>query len=177
MANGIPDFDNRGLLPDGEYYPLLEEFKERFVFTNDITTRTNLYEKYKEYCLLCLDNGSLSRHYIGGSYVTVKEHPGDIDLLVVFIGLSVDQESDEFLEIYNDREGIHNEYSCHAWCVLEYSQGDVPEELYDHLNDVKNTVISWWHTNYLDEGRTVVDPIPKGVIVLTGEEIEKIRSS
>lgn len=75
----------------------------------------------------------------------------------------------------NDLETIKETYSCHTWCVLDYNPNDF-EVLHEYHNDVKNVVISWWQTNFMDEERTTPDPHKKGVIILSQDEINKMRS-
>ncbi len=177
----IPDFDGRGLLPQGDtgfYSPSLEEFITRFVSVINIETRSNLFEKYIAFCIKCLDTNALISHYVNGSYTTNKEEPGDIDILVILDGLTVDEGPDELYEEYieiNDLETIKETYSCHTWCVLDYNPNDF-EVLHKYHNDIKNAVISWWQTNFMDEERTTLDPDTKGVIILSQDEINKMRS-
>lgn len=92
-------------------------------------------------------------------------------------GLTIDNGPDELYEEYveiDDREKIKKEYLCHTWCALDY-----PEDygvIHNHHNSVKNDVITWWQTNFLDDERTIADPIEKGVIILSKDEIKKMRS-
>ncbi|KAF5031756.1 hypothetical protein DSECCO2_624460 [anaerobic digester metagenome] len=181
MANVIPNYDSRGLLPEGEHVTSSEEFIKRFVKVKNIGKRGELFTKYIKFCSRCLETNALKCHYVNGSYVTNKEEPSDIDLLIVFDGLTVDEGPDELYDIYLELDNksdvdIKENYSCHTWCVLEYSPDEF-KDLHDYNNRLKNQVIGWWKTHYKDEARTIIDPIPKGVIVLKVEEIEKIRSS
>lgn len=177
MSNGIPVHDERGLLPQGFYPVQLEEFIHRFVTAEDIEKRTGLFELYIQFCIKCLDTTALICHYVNGSYVTKKVDPEDIDLLVILDGITVDDGPDELYEEYveiDNREKMKEDYSCHVWCVLDY-----PEDLRvirDYHNHIRDDAISWWQTNFLDEERAIVDPDPKGVIILSKDEIEKMRS-
>lgn len=180
MTNVIPDYDNRGLLPKGEHETSLEEFITRFVKVINIQTRTDLFEKYIQFCLRSLETNALLSHYIDGSYITNKEEPEDVDLLVMFDGITVAQGPDELYDIYLELDNksdvnIKEKYSCHVWCSLHYPPEDY-NELHKHFNGIKNDVLRWWQTNFLDDERTIPDSIPKGVIVLHAEEIEKVRS-
>lgn len=177
MLTEIPEFDKRNLLPEGFYHPSLEDFIDRFVNVEDIEKRANLFEKYIKFCLKCLSTNALDRHYVDGSYVSKETEPGDVDLLVILDGLTVDDGPDELYEEYielENREAIKEEYSCHVWCSLEYPED--MRELCNYFNNLENAVIKWWQTNFLDEERTIIDPIPKGVIILSKSEIEKMRS-
>lgn len=180
MANVIPAYDHRGLLPMGEHPTSLEEFIERFVNVINIQTRTNLFEKYIQFCLRSLETNALLSHYVNGSYVTAKEEPSDVDLLVIFDGLTVDEGPDELYDIYLELDNkldldVKEEYSCHVWCTLYYSPKEY-KELHNHFYGIEKDVLGWWQTNFLDDERTIPDPFPKGVIVLHVKEIEKVRS-
>lgn len=178
MGNVTPNYDNRGLLPEGEYHTSLDNFIERFVNVTNIQTRAELFEKYVQFCLKCLETTALLSHYVNGSYVTIKEEPSDIDLLVIFDGLTVDNGPDELYNIYlevDNKNNVKETYSCHVWCILEYPPEEY-KEIYNHFNGIKNDVKGWWQTNFLDEDRKIPDPVPKGVIIIPVEELEKVRS-
>lgn len=177
MSKVIPSFDGRGLLIDGVYYPLLQEFIDRFVSVVNMEVRTTLFEKYIEFCKKCLSTDALICHYIDGSYVTKKEEPNDIDLLVIFDGIKIDEGPDELYKEYSeieDRLKMKEEFSCHVYCALEYPEDYGPIAVYH--NAVKADVVGWWKTNFLDSERKTQDPIPKGVVVLSEDEIKKIWS-
>lgn len=174
----IPNFDERGLLPEGFYSPLLEEFIIRFVSVVNIERRSNLFEKYHAFCLRCLDTNALVAHYVNGSYTTTKEKPRDVDLLITLDGLMLDESSDEVYNEYwefKDHKKMKELYCCHTFCTLEYPKEEYID-LYMHNEGTKQDVISWWKTNFLDEERTIEDPVEKGVVILSKDEIRKMRS-
>jgi len=174
----IPKFDGRGLLPQGFYSPLLEEFISRFVSVVDMERRGNLFEKYQSFCLRCLDTNALVAHYVNGSYTTSKEKPRDVDLLITLDGLTMDESSDEVYNEYwefKDHKQMKKLYCCHTFCTLEYPEEEF-KDLYIHNEETKQDVIGWWKTNFLDEEHTIRDPVEKGVIILSKEEIDKMRS-
>jgi hypothetical protein len=179
----IPPFDTRGLLPTGDtgfYFPSIEEFTERFVFVEDEETRLSLFEKYSKLCIRCLNTNALVSHYVNGSYTTDKEEPDDVDLLIILDGIKIDDGPDELFEEsieMNDRDKMKEEYSCHTWCILDYPSTREYDEVRKFHDAVKNDVISWWQTNFLDEERTITDPERKGVIILSESEIDKMRSA
>jgi hypothetical protein len=81
----IPPFDERGYLPSGIYETEPVEFNRRFGFNS-----------YRQQLLTGLDTALISlkqagceRVYIGGSFVTDKAEPGDID--GCFEGLYIDE--------------------------------------------------------------------------------------
>lgn len=174
----IPEFDERGLLPYGFYCPELDEFIHRFVSVINMERRQGLFEKYSAFCLRCLDTNALVAHYVNGSYTTTKEKPRDVDLLITLDGSVMDDSPDEIYDEYwefKDYVKMKDLYCCHTFCTLEYSKEEY-SELYLHNEGTKQDVIGWWKTNFLDEERTVRDPVEKGVIILSKDEIDKIRS-
>ena len=188
----IPSFDGRGLLPSGTtgfYLPSLEEFVDRFVSVGNRDKRSALFEKYCALCLKCVNTNALKCHYVDGSYVSTKEEPDDIDLLIIFKGSNIDNIPDklfaELLSELQDLEEMKKQYSCHTFHALDYNPSDYKElrkyhkavDLFNLHEGVKNDVIGWWKTNFLDKERKIRDPIEKGVIILSEDEIKKMRSS
>ena len=82
MTDNLPPFDERGCLPKGIYNPSVQDFLERFV--NVSKRRKELFGKYQKFTKLCIDAKGIEQHFVDGSYVTNKEKPGDIDLLLTF---------------------------------------------------------------------------------------------
>ena len=56
----LPQFDERGCLPEGIYNPSVEEFMERFV--NVTEHRTKLFRKYQQFTKLLLPNSQQHKH-------------------------------------------------------------------------------------------------------------------
>ena len=85
MNAPIPPFDERGYLPQGVYETDEVEFNRRFGFNS-----------YRQQMLLglrsaldSLRRAGCDRVYIGGSFITNKEEPGDID--GCFEGIFIDE--------------------------------------------------------------------------------------
>ncbi len=78
---GLPAFDDRGDLPVGIHRASLEEVVERFGRGSDQRRRCtrNLIHIYE----LAKRTGHLRRFVIFGSYVTDKETPNDVDVILV----------------------------------------------------------------------------------------------
>ncbi|NJM75750.1 MAG: hypothetical protein HC852_08190 [Acaryochloridaceae cyanobacterium RU_4_10] len=81
----IPPFDGRGYLPPGIYESNEAEFNRRFGFTPH---RQRLLSGL-QFALAELKQSGCDRVYIGGSFVTNKECPNDID--GCFEGVSIDE--------------------------------------------------------------------------------------
>jgi hypothetical protein len=75
MNELIPPFDERGYLPPGTYETDEVEFSRRFGFNS---YRQQLLIGLKA-ALVSLKQSGCERVYIGGSFITDKAEPGDID--------------------------------------------------------------------------------------------------
>jgi hypothetical protein len=85
MSEAIPPFNERGCLPPGIYETDEVEFNRRFGFNS---YRQQLLIGLKA-ALISLKQAGCDRVYIGGSFVTDKTEPGDID--GCFEGLYIDE--------------------------------------------------------------------------------------
>lgn len=97
------NFDMYGNLPPNIHYMTLEDFKENFCSKKiGENSRYVASLAMSEIIEWAKDNDAL-KIIIGGSFVSNKERPNDIDLLIVFKKLSQIPKSDSFLDI----NGIH----------------------------------------------------------------------
>ncbi len=169
----LPDFDERGCLPDGIYNPSVQEFKERFV--KKTKRRQELFEKYKEFIKLCDKANMIEQHYLDGSYVTSKEEPGDIDLIVIYTPEVYDtnESYDEYFKIYNDKDEMKKKYEVHLFFVKKPSKID-PIDVQKHYQKIKNKYLEWWSRVYIDREKGIQDTKKKGFIVFNKEELQLI---
>jgi hypothetical protein len=77
----IPELQD-GVLPEGIHLCTLEEVKEAFGRFLRSDRRPQLTERLTRYIQDARNSGVVSAILIDGSYVTSKEEPGDIDLIV-----------------------------------------------------------------------------------------------
>ncbi len=77
----IPELQD-GVLPEGIHRCTLEEVKSIFGRFTRSDRRPQLTEKLAQYIQDARNSGVVSAVVIDGSYVTDKEEPGDIDLIV-----------------------------------------------------------------------------------------------
>jgi predicted nucleotidyltransferase len=77
----IPEFNVDGNLPQGIYSVSEEEFLDRF--TTHSARRKWLGERLKEILSLAKSTGKTERIFVWGSFVTTKESPNDVDMLLV----------------------------------------------------------------------------------------------
>ena len=89
----IPSLTNYGFLPTGQYECLLAEVEDRFAFNLHRKAQWERFEKYVEWT----KNLHFYRHlFIGGSYVTNKPDPRDIDVEIVPIAVRSRSQEDFF---------------------------------------------------------------------------------
>jgi hypothetical protein len=72
----VPDFNDDGVLPEGEHVCSMEEFKRRFVFNE---TRAKIFAGLLK-LIADIKLFGCKTIYIGGSFVINKDEPGDIDV-------------------------------------------------------------------------------------------------
>ncbi|MEP7340368.1 MAG: hypothetical protein ABI977_21735 [Acidobacteriota bacterium] len=77
----IPELQD-GVLPEGVHLCTLEEVREVFGQFRRSDRRPQLTERLTRYVQDARNSGVVSAILIDGSYVTNKEEPGDIDLIV-----------------------------------------------------------------------------------------------
>lgn len=77
----IPDFNLDGNLPEGIHTCTESEFFGRFAGSS--ARRKWLGERVRELVALAMATGQLERVFVWGSFVTAKESPKDVDLLLI----------------------------------------------------------------------------------------------
>lgn len=76
-SGGLPSFNSRGQLPHGIHRAAWEEFIRRFVYNE---RREELFEGLIR-AAAYLSAAGCTTLYVGGSYVTKKQEPDDIDVV------------------------------------------------------------------------------------------------
>jgi len=77
----IPEFDVDGNLPEGIHSVSEEEFLDHFATQS--VRRKWLGERLREVIALAKSTRKVERIFIWGSFVTAKESPNDVDILLV----------------------------------------------------------------------------------------------
>ena len=149
VNNNLPEFDERGCLPEGIYYPSVEEFVERFVNVNE--RRKELFKKYQQFIKLCNNAKGIETHYLDGSYVRDKEEPGDIDLLIIFNDDVYDSEEsyNSYFKIITQKEEMKKDYEVHVFYAKNTSELE-PLELQIHWKNYKEKFLEWWSKFYIE---------------------------
>ena len=95
----IPEFDSRGLLPNGVFRTDWEEFVKRF---GGNRRRRQLLKRLKE-ALDLLAAAGCHRVYLDGSFVTAKPWPNDIDVCWDIDGVDAISLDSVFFDFDNGR--------------------------------------------------------------------------
>lgn len=79
----IPDFTAQGLLPDGIHECTLDEVRDRFGRFQSSDRRIQLLQKLTQFLHEARLTTLVKGIFIDGSFVTNKDEPNDIDLILV----------------------------------------------------------------------------------------------
>jgi hypothetical protein len=79
----IPELNEDGFLPEGIHEASLEEVRERFGRFQRTDRRPDLFAKLSTYLTEVRDSGLAEAVILDGSFVTGKDEPSDIDLILV----------------------------------------------------------------------------------------------
>jgi hypothetical protein len=88
----LPAFDADGDLPAGVHTASLAEIENRFGKFIDSDQRVHQFSSVKDLADMAKSSGIVERLFIGGSFITTKSKPNDIDLVIV-ISKDVDFDS------------------------------------------------------------------------------------
>lgn len=170
----LPDFDERGCLPEGIYNPSLEDFIDRFV--NVTPRRQELFGKYQQFTKLCNQSNGIEQHFLDGSYVRNKDEPGDIDLLITFNESDLLDDNgfpNDYAQIIFNKSRMKNEYEMHVFYAKITDNSDSDEEK-EYWENYKNSCLDWWGNFTIDRENNIVDDEKKGFIVFNKEELHMI---
>lgn len=79
----LPEFDIEGDLPPGIHGADLDEFEQRFSRFAVSDRRINLFTMFQQLVAIARSSGIVDRLVIGGSFVTSKPEPNDLDVMIV----------------------------------------------------------------------------------------------
>ena len=79
----LPDFNSDGNLPPGVHHASLTEIESRFGEFTISDRRVMLFSKFKQLVEMAKFSGIVKRIIIGGSFVSAKPVPNDVDVVIV----------------------------------------------------------------------------------------------
>lgn len=168
----IPEFNERGVLPDGIYPCDADAFEERFVAEFSTSeAREEHCDGFKKLRSEIIQKVLLPvTQWVDGSFVTNKENPGDIDV-VTFVDydrlneLSADKQ-ELLLMLANSEERTKPEYSCHTFIVPSCG------ESHDYFSEFEKWRSYWrkWFgktRDTKDQNGNVIEGHHKGFVSMT----------
>ena len=131
-------FNEEGCLPQGIYELSLDGFESQFVESKS-QRRREIFENYIIHLNDIKKTGCCINHGVDGSFVTLKENPGDIDTLTEFNGVKVDELGiKDVIEdiIYN--APLRTNGCCHSLMVFKYPKecGELYEDYIYYKSNV-----------------------------------------
>ncbi len=118
----IPDLTEEGFLPAGIYDCTLDEVESVFGRFQKSERRVQLAKNLREFVAELINAKIGNWLLIDGSYVTIKEEPGDIDIVLVLpedFDLSAELTPTEYNLISN--RVVKRKYDFHLFITLENS--------------------------------------------------------
>lgn len=134
-------FNEYGYLPYGMYNLTINEI-EKIYSRNSSKRRKEIMEIYKIHLNEIQNTGYYLDHWIGGSFITTKENPNDIDTLTEFDGEKVDENDDKKLIddlINNSKEKTDN--LCHSLRLYKYPPQQ-KEDFKRYINQKRRILIN-----------------------------------
>lgn len=132
-------FNEEGCLENKIHKMNLNEFEELFS-KNKSDRRKYIMEQYKPYLKKLLETGYVLKHWINGSFVTLKEKPKDIDTFTELDGIKVDEDErhDEIQRLI-EFSRYWTDNCCHSLGVFYYPKEY--EKEYDSYMYTKTTTL------------------------------------
>jgi hypothetical protein len=87
----IPQLDRDGYLPEGIHEAKLEEIERRFAIFTTSDRRIQLFARLKELVGEAERSGIVARIVLGGSFVSGKAEPEDVDCILILKAGTADQ--------------------------------------------------------------------------------------
>lgn len=134
-------FNEYGYLPYGMYNLTINEI-EKIYSRNSSKRRKEIMEIYKIHLNEIQNTGYYLDHWIGGSFITTKENPNDIDTLTEFDGEKVNENDDKKLIddlINNSKEKTDN--LCHSLRLYKYPPQQ-KEDFKRYINQKRRILIN-----------------------------------
>jgi hypothetical protein len=139
----IPDFDSNGNLPPGLIPTSIKELKKHCVLDfGESSTRNEIFNGYTKYCREMIVLEVAIKQWLGGSFITNKINPNDIDFVTHIDGNKADELDEMGQQIFinlHDRKKTKSEYLCDVFDpILVY-----PEEQSDLFEFAVNQMKFW----------------------------------
>ena len=108
----IPGFDRHGLLPAGTYCCSMTEVESRFGWNRH---RKRFVELLRHFLLREIRPRFAQAFFVNGSFVTDKEEPGDVDVVLDMRAAHDDQKWQALVLMRDRQEQFLAQYGVHFW--------------------------------------------------------------
>lgn len=145
-------------------------------FVNVTERRKELFEKYQQFTKLCNQVKGIDQHFLDGSYVTDKEEPGDIDLLITYYKEDLfndDGSLNDYAKIIFNKPKMKSDYEMHIFYAKIVTESD-SDSAKEYWEKYKNSFLDWWGNFTIDREKGIIDDKKKGFIVFNKDELQQI---
>ena len=156
------DLNESGVLEPGLHRCTLDEVYDTFVkkFSTSIR-RENIFNSLITFLKYLNDNYKIYEVWIDGSYASEKKNPNDVDIVIFF-------EVDDFIKVCATWNTIRAVPDIDSYCAVAMNEESKKKiNLVEYQQVINNR--NYWRGQF---GYDRADK-PKGIIVLSAEEIEK----
>lgn len=85
----IPPFNKHGFLPEGIHTATIEEVEARFARFQTSSQRYEIFSRFRDFVAAAAKTSIVQALIVDGRFVTDKEEPGDIDVIVVLPAIMI----------------------------------------------------------------------------------------
>jgi predicted nucleotidyltransferase len=106
----LPNFDENGFLPEGIWECSLKEFRRRFAVFRRSDRRLHLFANLEEFLDEIHKTKWVNEIIIDGSFVTNKDEPNDIDILLALDSNKTKTEMPFWIESFLNQSQLRKKY-------------------------------------------------------------------
>ncbi len=118
----LPNYDENGFLPEGVWDCSLEELQTRFAAFRRSDRRLKLFAELEKFLAEIIKTNWVKEIIIDGSFVTEKEEPNDIDIILALHKSTANIETPFWIENTLDRTRLAKKYKFDVMVVLDQSR-------------------------------------------------------
>jgi len=118
----LPNYDENGFLPEGVWDCSLEELQTRFAAFRRSDRRLKLFAELEKLFAEIIKTNWVKEIIIDGSFVTEKEEPNDIDIILALHKSTANIETPFWIENTLDRTRLAKKYKFDVMVVLDQSR-------------------------------------------------------
>jgi len=118
----LPNYDENEFLPEGVWDCSLEELQTRFAAFRRSDRRLKLFAELEKFLAEIIKTNWVKEIIIDGSFVTEKEEPNDLDIILALHKSTANIETPFWIENTLDRTRLAKKYKFDVMVVLDQSR-------------------------------------------------------